>query len=80
MRCNCFAGGKRDAGEDPVGADSQDLKNVLIIGHDGIRYDAKGQNTLAATLLAQLQGKSYVPVWPDKAAVQPPALPFKGWG
>jgi hypothetical protein len=34
---------------------------------------------LTATLLVQLRGKAYVSVWPDKAAVQPPALPFKGW-
>jgi hypothetical protein len=24
-------------------------------------------------------GKKYVAVWPDKLAVQAPALPFKGW-
>jgi branched-chain amino acid transport system substrate-binding protein len=60
---------------------SQDLKpEQLMIGYNGIKYDAKGQNTLAATLLVQLQGKSYVPVWPDKSALQAPALPFKGWG
>jgi branched-chain amino acid transport system substrate-binding protein len=60
---------------------SQDLKpDQLMIGYDGIKYDAKGQNTLAATLLVQLEGKKYVAVWPDKSAIQPPALPFKGWG
>jgi branched-chain amino acid transport system substrate-binding protein len=59
---------------------SQDLKpEQLMIGYDGIKYDAKGQNTLAATLLVQLEGKKYVAVWPDKSAVRPPALPFKGW-
>jgi branched-chain amino acid transport system substrate-binding protein len=60
---------------------SQDLKpEQLMIGYNGIKYDAKGQNTLAATLLVQLDGKKYVAVWPDKSAVHPPALPFKGWG
>ena len=60
---------------------SQDLKpDQLMIGYNGIKYDAKGQNTLAATLLVQLEGKKYVAVWPEKSAVQPPALPFKGWG
>jgi branched-chain amino acid transport system substrate-binding protein len=59
----------------------QDLKPVqLMIGYDGIKYDAKGQNTLAATLLVQLAGKKYVSVWPDTSAAQPPVLPFKGWG
>ncbi len=59
---------------------SQDLKpDQLMIGYNGIKYDSKGQNTLAATLLVQLTGKKYVAVWPDQYAVQPPALPFKGW-
>jgi branched-chain amino acid transport system substrate-binding protein len=51
-----------------------------MIGYNGIKYDPKGQNILAATLLVQLEGKKYVAVWPDKSAVRPPALPFKGWG
>jgi branched-chain amino acid transport system substrate-binding protein len=60
---------------------SQDLKPAqLMIGYNGIKYDAKGQNTLAATLLVQLEGKKYVAVWPDKSAIRPPVLPFKGWG
>ena len=59
---------------------SQDLKpDQLMIGYNGIKYDAKGQNTLAATLLVQLDGKKYVAVWPEKSAIQPPVLPFKGW-
>jgi branched-chain amino acid transport system substrate-binding protein len=59
----------------------QDLKaEQLMIGYNGIKYDAKGQNTLAATLLVQLDGKKYVTVWPEKSMVRPPALPFKGWG
>ncbi len=59
---------------------NQDLKpDQLMIGYDGIKYDAKGQNTLAATLLVQLEGKKYVTVWPAKSAAQPPQLPFKGW-
>lgn len=59
---------------------SQDLKPAqLMIGYNGIKYDAKGQNTLAATLLVQLDGKSYVAIWPDKAAARPAAMPFKGW-
>jgi branched-chain amino acid transport system substrate-binding protein len=59
---------------------SQDLKpEQLMIGYNGIKYDAKGQNTLAATLLVQLDGKKYVSVWPDNKAAHPPVLPFKGW-
>ncbi len=59
---------------------AQDLKaDQLMIGYNGIKYDAKGQNELAATLLVQLDGKKYVSVWPDKSAVHPATLPFKGW-
>jgi len=59
---------------------AQDLKpEQLMIGYNGVKYDAKGQNTLAATLLVQLDGPKYVAVWPDKSAMHPPALPFKGW-
>jgi branched-chain amino acid transport system substrate-binding protein len=59
----------------------QDLKpEQLMIGYNGIKYDAKGQNLLASTLLVQLFGKKYVAIWPDKSAVQPLVLPFKGWG
>jgi branched-chain amino acid transport system substrate-binding protein len=60
---------------------SQDLKpEQLMIGYNGIKYDAKGQNTLAATLLVQLDAKKYIAVWPDRSAIHPPVLPFKGWG
>jgi branched-chain amino acid transport system substrate-binding protein len=60
---------------------SQDLKaDQLMIGYKGVRYDDKGQNVLASTLLVQLAGKKYVAVWPDNSAVQTLALPFKGWG
>jgi branched-chain amino acid transport system substrate-binding protein len=59
---------------------TQNLKpEQLMIGYDGIKYGPNGQNTLAATLLVQLEGKKYKAVWPEKGAVQPPALPFKGW-
>ena len=60
---------------------SQDLKpDQLMIGYKGIKYDDHGQNTLASTLLVQLDGKKYVAVWPETSAVQKLALPFKGWG
>jgi branched-chain amino acid transport system substrate-binding protein len=59
---------------------TQDLKaDQLMIGYNGIKYDSKGQNSLAATLLVQLSGKKYGSVWPEKSAAQPLVLPFKGW-
>jgi branched-chain amino acid transport system substrate-binding protein len=59
---------------------AQDLKpDQLMIGYNGIKYNAKGQNVLASTLLVQLFGTKYQAVWPDSAAVQKLVLPFKGW-
>jgi branched-chain amino acid transport system substrate-binding protein len=51
----------------------------LMIGYNGVKYNAKGQNELASTLLVQLSGKKYVAIWPERSAVQAPSLPFKGW-
>jgi branched-chain amino acid transport system substrate-binding protein len=51
----------------------------LMIGYDGVKFDANGQNELASTLLVQLHGKKYVAIWPERAAAMAPALPFKGW-
>jgi branched-chain amino acid transport system substrate-binding protein len=58
-----------------------DLKpNQLIMGYKGVKFDAKGQNELAAGLVIQLQdGANYIPVWPKAQATAEPALPYKGW-
>ena len=58
-----------------------DLKAAqLMIGYDGVKFGANGQNTLAATLLVQLRGKHYVAVWPQREATAKLELPFQGWG
>ncbi len=57
-----------------------DLKpNQLMMGYRGVKFDEKGQNTLATTLLIQLQGDSYVAVWPEDKATAPLKLPYQGW-
>src|SRR5258708_4662485 len=58
-----------------------DLKpDQLIMGYNGVKFDDKGQNILAAGMVIQLQdGEHYVPVWPKDKAVTPPVLPYKGW-
>ncbi len=61
---------------------SQDLKpEQLMIGYNGVKYDAKGQNMLAATLLVHMMDWTEIRLlsWPDKSAVHPPVAPFKGW-
>jgi len=58
-----------------------DLKaDQLMIGYDGVKFDANGQNERAATLLVQLRNRAYVPIWPDRLATAQPELPFRGWG
>lgn len=57
-----------------------DLKpEQLMMGYKGVKFDEKGQNTLATTLLIQLQGDRYVAVWPEDKATAPLKLPYQGW-
>jgi branched-chain amino acid transport system substrate-binding protein len=57
-----------------------DLKPAqLMMGYRGVKFDATGQNTEAATYLIQLQGKEYKAVWPDKSATAQLQWPMKGW-
>ena len=57
-----------------------DLKpDQLMIGYKGVKFNAQGQNELASTLLVQLQGSDYVPIWPAASATGKLELPFKGW-
>ena len=57
-----------------------DLKpNQLMMGFRGVKFDEKGNNTLAAALLIQIQGNRYVAVWPKASAAAPLLLPYKGW-
>ena len=57
-----------------------DLKpDQMIVGYDGVKFDASGQNTLAGTYLTQLQGKQYVAVWPNERVAGKLLLPYKAW-
>jgi len=57
-----------------------DLKpDQLIMGYNGVKFDATGQNILSATYLIQLQDKQYVSVWPEDRATAKLELPMKGW-
>ena len=57
-----------------------DLKpEQLMMGYRGVKFDSTGQNALAATYLIQLQGSSYVVVWPEESATAKLIYPFKGW-
>ena len=57
-----------------------DLKpDQLVAGYDGVKFDAKGQNVLASTLVTQMRKGQYVSVWPKARATDPLVLPYKGW-
>ena len=53
--------------------------NELMIGYKGVKFNKQGQNEQAYSLMIQLQGKQYVPVWPSENATAKLELPFKGW-
>jgi branched-chain amino acid transport system substrate-binding protein len=56
-----------------------DLKpDQLMMGYNGVKFDASGQNVLASTYLIQLKGKQYQLVWPEAAAAQL-VWPMQGW-
>jgi branched-chain amino acid transport system substrate-binding protein len=54
-------------------------RSAMMVGYRGVRFDATGQNVESATYLTQLQGKDYVTVWPDDAAVAKVGWPMQGW-
>jgi branched-chain amino acid transport system substrate-binding protein len=57
-----------------------DLKaDQMVTGYNGVKFDEKGQNVLASSLITQMQGGKYVPVWPKDKAAGELKLPYKGW-
>jgi branched-chain amino acid transport system substrate-binding protein len=59
-----------------------DLKaSQVVTGYNGVKFDEKekGQNVLASSLITQMQGGHYVPVWPKEKASGDLRMPYKGW-
>ncbi|MGH7120599.1 MAG: ABC transporter substrate-binding protein [Acetobacteraceae bacterium] len=54
-------------------------RSELMIDYKGVKFNAQGQNILSYSMLIQLQGDHYVPVWPTAEATAKLELPFKGW-
>lgn len=72
--------GSTDPAKIQAALKTTDLKpNQLIVAYDGVRFNEQGQNTLGSTLLVQLVGTDYVPVWPGASATAAARLPFAGW-
>ncbi|HEY6980523.1 ABC transporter substrate-binding protein [Reyranella sp.] len=57
-----------------------DMKaDQMVAGYNGVKFDAKGQNTLGSSLVIQMHGGKYVAVWPKEKATADISLPYKGW-
>jgi len=72
--------GSTEAAKIQAALRATDLKaNQVVTGYNGVKFDEKGQNILASSLITQMQGGKYVPVWPKDKAAGELKLPYKGW-
>ena len=57
-----------------------DLKaDQMVAGYDGVKFDAKGQNILASSVVTQMRGGQYLSIFPKARATADVILPYKGW-
>jgi branched-chain amino acid transport system substrate-binding protein len=57
-----------------------DLKvDQMAAGYNGVKFDDKGQNTLAASVVTQMRGGKYLTIAPKDRATTEVVLPYKGW-
>ena len=72
--------GSTDAAKIQAALKATDLKaNQVVTGYNGVKFDEKGQNILASSLITQMRGGQYVPVWPKDKAAGELKLPYQGW-
>ena len=72
--------GSTDPAKIQAALKATDLKaNQVVTGYNGVKFDEKGQNILASSLITQMQGGQYVPVWPKDKASGEIRMPYKGW-
>src|SRR4030081_1533355 len=73
--------GSTDPAKIQAALKATDLKpDQLMMGYKGVKFDEKGQNTLASGVIIQLQdGENYLAVWPKASAEKAPITPYKGW-
>jgi branched-chain amino acid transport system substrate-binding protein len=72
--------GSTDPGKIREALMATDLKkDQMVAGYNGVKFDAKGQNTLASSIATQMRGGKYVAVWPKANATADLVLPYKGW-
>lgn len=72
--------GSTDPAKIQAALKATDIKaNQVVTGYNGVKFDEKGQNILGSSLITQMQGGVYVPVWPKDKAAGEIKLPYKGW-
>ena len=72
--------GSTDPAKIQAALKATDLKaDQVVTGYNGVKFDEKGQNVLASSLITQMRDGSYVPVWPKDKAASDLKLPYKGW-
>jgi branched-chain amino acid transport system substrate-binding protein len=72
--------GSTDPAKIQAALKATDLKqNQMVAGYKGVKFDAKGQNTLASSIVTQMKAGQYVAVWPKASATGDLVLPYKGW-
>lgn len=72
--------GSKDPAKIQAALRATDLSaNQVVTGYRGVKFDEKGQNVLASSLITQMVGGKYVPVWPKDKATAEIVLPYKGW-
>lgn len=72
--------GSTDPAKIQAALKATDLKQEqMVAGYNGVKFDAKGQNTLASSIVTQMKSGHYVAVWPKANATADLVLPYKGW-
>ncbi len=72
--------GSTDPAKIQAALKATDLKaDQMVTGYEGVKFDAKGQNVLASSLVTQMRGGKYVAIWPKARATAEIILPYKGW-
>ena len=72
--------GSTDAAKIQAALKATDLKvEQMAAGYRGVKFDDKGQNVLATSLITQMRGGQYLAIWPKARATADVILPYKGW-
>ncbi len=66
----------REKVRDALAATNMTREEHMVLPGEGIRFDESGQNVYTQLIMAQIQGRRLVPVWPEEYAAAPVCQPF----